>query len=107
MTNFLSGPAKGQHLYLKRAPRFLRVTEDGGKFDALDQLEDYPKVTERLFAYEIVGMPGSCHINRSGGRGGFYTVATYKMVEPQPTDVQMRVEADWKKWCYGQLETKS
>jgi hypothetical protein len=47
MITFLDGPAKGQHLLLKRAPRFLRVTMtipsagpselQVAKWDALDQ----------------------------------------------------------------------
>ncbi len=38
------------------------------------------------------------HINRGGGRGGFYTHADYKLVEPQPTDAQMRTTEAWRRW---------
>lgn len=47
MTTFIDGPAKGQTLMLRRNPVYLIVTEENGKFDALDQLEDAPKPTEK------------------------------------------------------------
>jgi len=53
MTTFEDGPAKGQHLSLQRAPKFLRVVEDGGKWDALDQPTDEPRPGETLYAYRI------------------------------------------------------
>jgi hypothetical protein len=99
MTRFQDGPAKGQTLMLNRAPRFLRVVEKGGKFDALDQLDDKPEAGEKIYAYEIVGEPGSIHINRGGGRGGFYTMGEYKLVAEQPTDAQMRTLQAWRGWC--------
>lgn len=98
MTTFQDGPAAGQKLMLKRAVMFLRVTYESGKWDALDQLTDKAKETEELFAYRIVGVPGHCHIRASGGRSGFYVMATYKLVEPQPTDAQMRDNEAWSKW---------
>ena len=97
MTSFEDGPAKGQHLALKRAPRFLRVVREGAVWDALDQLTDQPKPNETLYAYEIVGQPFSVHINRAGGRGGFYMGGSYKLVEPQPSDAEMRL--NWPTWC--------
>lgn len=84
----------------------MRVTEEAGKFDALDQPEDAPKVSEKLHAYRIVGTPGWCHINRGGGRGGMYTVATYQFVETQPDDKTMRDTDLWRAWCYEQPEAK-
>ena len=98
MTRFDNGPAKGQTLMLKRAARFLRVTEEAGKFDALDQLCDEPRSTEKLYAYEITKFSGTCHVRMSGGRGGFYAMATYHFVEPQPTDAEMRTETAWDAW---------
>ena len=65
MTTFVDGPAKGQRLRLKRAARFLRVTEANGEWDALDQLTDHPRTDEKLWAYEITGQPGMMHGIRS------------------------------------------
>lgn len=106
MTNFLDGPTKGQYLILKRAPVFLRVTEETGKFDALDQPEDTPKSSEKLHAYRMVGTPGMCYINRGRNGSGMFTVATYQLVETQPDDKTMRDAALWRAWCYEQPEAK-
>ena len=102
MTRFQDGPAVGQALMLHRAARFLRVTKSivsgVDKWDALDQLEDQPKPNETLFAYEIVNKPIMCHVN-AGRRTGFYPMAKYKFVNPQPTDADMRTEEAWDAWC--------
>lgn len=105
MTTFEDGPAKGQHLMLRRAARFLRVTEVAGKFDALDQPHDTPLSDEKLYAYEITAKPGMCHI-RSGKQGasGFYPIASYRFCSVQPTDKQMRSVMLWSEWC--QLQPK-
>lgn len=99
MTTFEDGPAKGQHLMLKRAARFLRVVEADGKWDALDHPDDTPNPNEKLYAYEITSQPGMCHIHRGGGRGGFYPIATYRLVAYQPSDSDMRTVKCWQKWC--------
>lgn len=99
MTTFLDGPAKGKTLMLKRAARFLRVVENDGSFDALDQPCDVPTPNEKLYAYTVVGDVGHCHIHASRGRGGFYPIANYKLVEAQPTEAEMRDNASWRAWC--------
>lgn len=99
MTTFTDGPAKGQTLSLRRAPVFLRVTEAAGKFDALDQLEDTPEPHETLHAYVLASKPGSMHLcvrGKNRAAGGFYPLATYKLVENPPTDAVMR--AQWRAW---------
>ncbi len=79
MTSFLDGPAAGQRLMLKRAPRFIRVVTHGGKFDALDQLGDVPLPSEAIHVYEITGKPGGVHLNTRGKPGGgFFTIAKYR-----------------------------
>lgn len=99
MTTFEDGPAKGQTLMLQRVPKFLRVVVDAdGTWDALNQPEDTPKPTETLYAYEMVGEPGWCHLNRGGGRGGFYGIATYKFIAAQPPQETMRDWDQWQKW---------
>ncbi len=102
MTTFEDGPAKGQHLMLKRAARFLRVVEANGKWDALDQLFDTPEPTETLYAYEIIGPPGMCHLNCGRDGGSWYPIATYRFVKVQPADAEMRSTEAWGKWCEQQ-----
>jgi hypothetical protein len=103
MTTFSDGPAKGKRLMLRRTPIFLRVVVGpDGAVDALDQLDDEPRPDERLYAYRFVRDGGSVHINSrdaSGRRnGGFYRIAEYAPVEPQPADDQMRAWAAWVAW---------
>jgi len=99
VTHFVDGPAKGQHLLLKRAPQFLRVVEEGGRWDGLDQCHDVPRPGEKLYAYQRFGEVNMCHINRGrNGGSGFYPMASYKVAN-QPTDEQMRSNEEWAKWC--------
>jgi len=82
MTSFRSGPAEGKILMLRRSPIFLRVVVNSdGKIDALDQPGDQPTATEQIHVYKLEGEVGSCHINRRGGTGGFFTFATYRSEE--------------------------
>lgn len=84
---------------LQRSPVFLRVTEQAGEFDALDQIEDAPRPSERLYCYRRVGAPGRCHIlHREKKKSGWYSVGTYELVDPQPSDEQMRDREAWRKW---------
>ena len=99
MTTFEDGPAKGQHLMLKCAARFLRVVEANGTWDALDQPTDTPRPEEKLYAYEIAGQPGMCHLNCGRGRGGWYPIASYRFVKDQPPDAEMRSAEAWSRWC--------
>lgn len=96
MTTFEDGPAKGQTLMLHRLVRFLRVTKDKGKWDALDLINDEPMDSEKLYAYELRDHKGSIHTNP----GGFFPVASYKFCVVQPTDTEMRKESTWHDWCY-------
>jgi hypothetical protein len=106
MISFHGGPADGQKLQLKRAPRFLRVVESfrtdlllPGKFDALDQLGDQAEPEEAIFAYEVRGDVGRLHLNYGGGKGGWYVIADYHFLPCQPTDSEMRSDAAWQAWC--------
>jgi hypothetical protein len=108
MITFLDGPAQGQTLALKRAPRFLRVTRFRAKeFDALDQLDDTPRVGEMLFAYEIAEYQGVYHL--LCGRGaksasGFYQQGAYRFVVDQPDDATMRDTERWRQWCMARKD---
>lgn len=103
MTTFTAGPAKGKTLMLQRASIFLRVVVGpDGEVDALDQLDDEPRPDERLYAYRFSKDGGSIHINSCDSRGhrngGFFRIAEYSPVEPQPADDQMRTQAAWVAW---------
>jgi hypothetical protein len=99
VTTFLDGPAAEKRLMLKRGPFLLRVTVAGSEVDALDQPNDEPCQDEQLFAYRMEGEPGRCHLNFGGGRGGWYVIATYRLITEQPSDAVMRSNSDWSNWC--------
>lgn len=106
MTTFDDGPAKGQTLMLQRTPKYLRVTHDGKKWDALNNLEDTAQPTETLYAYVTKDGPrGSVHIHRSGGRGGFYPLISYQLVPDQPNDATMRDNAKWAAWVEAKVNS--
>lgn len=105
MTHFDNGPAAGQTLMLKRAPKFLRVVEALGVWDALDQLEDKPTPQETIYAYVRMGDPSMCHVNRGSKGSGWYMVANYRLVPEQPTDAQMRDTSAWQEWCLEVADT--
>ncbi len=98
MTRFEDGPAEGQVLSLRRAPKYLRVVECRGAWDALDQMDDVPQPRETLYAYEVVGEPGMCHI-RGAKISGFYALATYRFIAEQPDEAVMRDWVAWRRWC--------
>lgn len=106
MTRFHGGPANGQTLMLQNAPKFLRVTlaTERGKviFDALDEPDDKPLSTERLFAYELRGEVGRVHVNMGSKGGGWYTTAEYHFVANHPLDQEIRRNGDWYAWIAKQ-----
>ena len=105
MTTFLDGPAAGQHLLLRRAVYYIRAERSAaGKWDALDQPTDTPSADEDVFAYRAKkGTVRACHINSRGKggerTGGFFKGADYELVEPQPSEAQMRSNSLWAAWC--------
>ena len=113
MSKFQGGPADGKQLELGRAPHFIRVVvSDGGKIDALDQLDDTPTEFEKPFLYSKVSDDGSCHISgrdqKTGKRfGRWLQMATYRFVEFQPPDATMRSTKLWQDWCLSQPEAKA
>lgn len=100
MTTFQDGPASEQRLMLKRAPVYLRAARArDGTWDALDQLQDEPEGDETMYAYVLVDRPGRCHLLRSPRNlSGWYTIARYKLVEPQPPQEIMQDNARWAEW---------
>lgn len=109
MTRFIDGPAQGHVLSLARAPHFLRVVVNrAGVVDGLDQLDDTPEAGEKLYAYEVVGEVGRCHVYRRGkgaGPSGWFAIANYKLCEKQPTDEEMRTTERWHEWAL--LQTRN
>jgi hypothetical protein len=84
---------------LQRAPLFLRVVRKGGEWDALDLLVDKPEADEEIFVYRLEGKPTPSHIYFGGGRGGWYMNGTYRFVDPQPADEDVRGIVAWRHWC--------
>lgn len=83
---------------LRRSPVFLRVVHGGGKWDALDQVGDKPTDIETIYAYRMSAHLGAVHVRASHGQGGFFTMAEYKLCDPQPADADMRSRAAWEAW---------
>lgn len=106
MTSFIDGPAKDQVLTLKRTPIFLRVVDDCGTWDALDQLDDTPTLTETLHAYRLKKDMGHVFVDgtdKRGRRTGYSArIASYEYVQPQPDQQTMRNPAQWQAWCEAQ-----
>lgn len=105
MTTFIDGPAKGQHLMLRRSPKYLRVTEGpNDKWDALDNPDDTPLPEERIYVYELNEHLGMCHINAGRGRGGFYPIASYRYVELPTVINPLRANPIWNEWVTARGE---
>jgi hypothetical protein len=106
MLKFLDGPAAvvGNGLLIRRAPLHLRaVRVPGGNWDALDQLDDEPQPDEAVFAYRQVRSRGTVHVRQAGrGNSGFFVMAEYALVEPQPAEDVLRDTSKWRAWCLAQ-----
>lgn len=111
MINFLDGPAKGTVLELRRAPLLLRVVIDRttGEVDALDQLEDVPRLGEAVHVYHRQGAPRRFHVRysgrRDGRRSGCVLAADYALFPFQPADEVARDNERWQKWAAMVAET--
>jgi hypothetical protein len=104
MTRFTDGPAQGKHLWLRRAPRYLRVVRDvrTGAVDALDQLDDKPGPDEEVFVYERdADAVGTIHLDRvvnGRRRGEWYSYADYRHVPDAPVESLREADA-WRAWA--------
>lgn len=106
-TYFLDGPAAGVTLLLARAPQFLRAVHSArGGWDALDDVADRPKRTERITVYRRLGPVSFAFVDycTPGGRrrGSRVAEARYGLVRPQPPESQVRDNNAWRQWCRDQ-----
>ncbi len=105
-TNFRDGPASGTILELQRNPVLLRAVQDqSGKWDALDQLDDEAKPSERIAVYVLVRQPTTAFVDgvRGGRRCGWrMSIAEYVFLTEQPDDATMRDNSKWREWCRAQ-----
>lgn len=100
MTRFLDGPAQGQHFMIRRTPIFVRVTEENGKWDILNDAGDAPRKTETPRAYVLTERPGMVCIRAAKGRGGIFQSGVYRHCDPQPNEATMRDESAWTAWVW-------
>lgn len=101
MTRFIDGPAEGQHFMIRRTPIFVRVTEENGKLDILNDAGDSPRKTEIPHAYVLSEKPGMCCIRAAKGHGGIFSSGVYRYCDPQPSEKTMRDEKDWSRWVHA------
>jgi hypothetical protein len=109
MMKFIDGPAGGQVLQLRRAPLLLRVVEEPAfeegkpsKWDALDQLSDSPRMTERVHVYRLNGEAQSVHLcirGKNRRAGGWYQIGEYVYHDRQPDRDTGRQMVKWRAWA--------
>lgn len=110
MITFDDGPAAGVVLQLERAPLFIRVVIDRhtGEVDALDQLEDQPRLGEAIHAYRRVGQVDRYHVRAARkSESGYVLQAHYQQHEEQPADHIGRDRASWQHWTHEQWEKEN
>jgi len=101
MLNLLDGPVKGIY-YCKRAPVFLRAVIDAnGDKDCLDQINDEPKPTEKVYIYKLQGEPGQIHLYGTKIRG-FYAMGDYEHL-PDVDGEKLRDNHLWQEWAISQF----
>ena len=103
----LDGPCKGDYL-VKRSPVFLRAVIDAkGEIDVLDQVEDTPKKTEKIYVYKRIGESTWCHIKMGKrSQSGYYALANYCYM-PDVDGEQLRDTAKWQIWVTEQQSSLS
>jgi hypothetical protein len=95
------GTAGTRALSFARNPAYLRVVVDqDGSVDALDQIEDTPKPTEKIYVYRQGEQIFVC------GRGTAPTQNPTFFYFPVPLDAQtlesFRDNEVWRAWCMSQ-----
>jgi hypothetical protein len=89
---------------VKRAPVFLRAVKNGkGETDVLDQLDDMPKKTEKIYIYKRVGGFTDIHVLMSPrSKSGWYVLANYNWIQEIDGE-QYRDNATWQLWVADEL----
>lgn len=100
MIELLDGPCKGSYT-VRRAPVYLRATVSklDGRLDVLDQLDDEPTRYEDVFVYVIEPNSWGQVFVRPGG---CYEMGRYRLVEPQPDELDVRATEAWRGWARSQ-----
>lgn len=91
---FIDGPAVGEILPITRAPRFLRVTQNGPCFRALDQPGHEPEETELIYVYQLQGKPSE--------KPARANPPVYQYLPSQPMEKQIRRTPSWRGWTISQ-----
>jgi len=109
MITFKDGPAAGVSLQLRRAPLFLRVVIDKktGEVDALDQINDRPRLGEEIHAYRRVTNATKYHLRACIDGSGWYSSASYRHHDEQPADHVGRDRGSWQHWTQEQWEKEN
>jgi hypothetical protein len=103
MLTLNDGPCKGTFM-VKRAPIFLRAVIDAkGEIDVLDQLDDTPKKTEKIYVYKRIGQASTFHVKMAKrSELGWYVLADYWYM-PDVDGEQYRDNATWQLWVADEL----
>lgn len=106
MLNLYDGPCEGDYL-VKRAPPFLRAVVDQktGAKDVLDQMEDVPKKTEKVYVYKLQGEAGQVHIHGKG-INGWYATGNYLFLSNVDGEA-LRANNAWQEWVITELKKQA
>lgn len=90
-------------LQLKRDPILLRFVsaKSSTRFDALDLLDDSPKIEETVRVGRRV-KTGEVHLLCARGAripSGWYRTAEYELLTPQPEQAILRTRPTWEAWA--------
>ncbi|MBA7630602.1 hypothetical protein ES703_38125 [subsurface metagenome] len=97
MLTLIDGPCEGTYMCW-RAPTFLRATINAtGEIDCLDQVEDTPAESEKVYVYKVQGSVGSVHLHAKGCTG-WYALARYCHL-PDVNGEGLRDNDVWQAWA--------
>jgi hypothetical protein len=98
MIEVVDGPAAGKSFAIRRAPLLLRLVheERRDRWDALDQVGDFPQDDEKVFVYQRApGSWGVCYV-RPCGR---YEMGRYSQVATDVDEAVLRETSAWQEWA--------
>jgi hypothetical protein len=97
---------------VKRAPQFLRAViraqlDGTGETDVLDQPEDTPACSEKVYIYQIQGNAATVHLHARGKDGkklsGWWAMANYRYL-PDVDGEALRDNRRWQSWALARFE---